>query len=237
MTFQLAALKNSFVIIGLCVLLFSISYANEGESIDYEMVQLQVLNEAIELNENGTVLGAWQKMREGGDSYAKMAVNIFSEEITLENCLIAEVWRNAVGDDMRKMFFPHYAKVYQSKYLNFTKENMRLPNTSELETLYAETADELRLPRTVSIDLLMNTASDKSCRSNMLNLFSNMIGFGKIKSSKKWWDYTELPEVRISTKTLKIDTISNKDAEIALSSASFKAAKCWFIGRGAKRDF
>lgn len=171
-----------------------------------------VLAQITELNKQGQIAQAWDLFAKNGDTYAIKAHKIFSDNTSLEHCTLVAHWDNVVGTDVRKEKFVPYGLAYQQLYLDFVKSKRRLPDTNEIENLYASIIDKMKFPRELSIDLVLNQAPN-SKKKILSDAGSSLIGFGGVKLNKNWYDFVGIPPERISNlKTVSHLTSDKADA-------------------------
>jgi hypothetical protein len=170
-----------------------------------------VLKKIEKLNQQGRISEAWNLLSQQGDSYASKAYLIFADNISIEHCVLFAHWKNVVGEKALQENFYNYGKAYQRKYILFSEKNKRLPNTNEIENIYAEQIDEMGFPRSLAIDLVLNQVPNKSLEKIASDLGTSMIGYGGVKLKKNWYDFVGITKERISKKK----TISNLNANEA----------------------
>ena len=201
-------------------------FAREKPVTDELIAQVQ------ELNQKNEVLSAWKILAGQGDGYAKTAGKIFSEEVTLEGCIVRANWDNIVGKSVRRELFGKYAQLYQSHYIEFLNVNRNYPHTADIEKMYQIADDELGLPQSVSVDLMLNLVPVESIRKFFSDGFSNLIFFGGFSFSKKWYQFTKISKSRISEEFITAQDITPRQADKIMWRTARKAGSCWLKGRG-----
>jgi len=186
----------------------------------------ELLSRLSSLNESNQIFEAWKALAEQNDGYAESATRIFGNKITVEKCVVESNWDIVVGEEVFNRLYIPYAQLYQRHYIEFLKENRRYPNTLEIEKLYQRTDNELGLPQSVSVDLMMNLVPVDWRRRIFFDSFSNLIGVGRSAQPKLWFHYTEISDARVSSESITAQDINVDQAKQIYKKATGKVAKC-----------
>lgn len=199
--------------------------------VDYPGTTEQPLTRALlsklyTLNKAGKTYDAWKVLADQGDGYAKSATKIFGGGISVEKCVVESNWKLVVSAETRERYYLEYAQLYQKHYVEHLDKNLRYPNTLEIEKLYQRTDDELGLPQSVSVDLMMNLVPEDWARRIAFDELSSSLGIGRHARPKRWFHYTKISDERAVAESITAQDISVDQAKALYRKAAGMIAKC-----------
>jgi|GEM_PF-4453954 len=108
------------------------------------------IQQLIEMNESGDLVGAYGQMAEWGDSYADNAYQIFSNPDSIWSMIVSYSWQH-VGADLSS--FQDVAKSFQRNYIDaIAFNNGSLPTTQQIEQAYYDSLNENNIDPNAAID-------------------------------------------------------------------------------------
>lgn len=185
-----------------------------------------LLMQLRQLNDSGEVFQAWRLLAKQKDGYAQSATRIFGEDITVERCVVESNWKLVVGTEVRERLYVPYAQAYQKHYIDYLEANLRYPTTLDIEKMYQRTDDELGLPQSVSVDLMMNLVPEDWGRKIFFDELSSVLQIGRPAYPKRWFHYTNISDARAVPESIVAQDITVDQAKKLYKKAAGEIAKC-----------
>lgn len=125
-----------------------------------QTIDLKIIQDAIDLNEEGKIEEAYMLLALQGDNYAAAAYGIVGDGNSVYRSTVINLWENEVPGSVEQSW-DEVAAQHQLQYLKAIQANQGvLIDTKAIEDSYVLALEANRLPKSLAIDVVMNTITE-----------------------------------------------------------------------------